>query len=143
VQSVSSLTDDPLLGVAAALTVVIFLGHLVALGQWARAEANARDESVLGTFVMFAAGYGLVYYVWIRYVRNDWESRTEPADRRERLCTAYSLAVLVAFVVGALLTPPDPVTQVLALPGLFAVSFVLSYPFVVQRAVGGSGQTAT
>ena len=86
-------------------------------------------------------GIGLIYYAWVRYVKNDWEPRTEPADRRERLVTAYSLAVLLAFVVGAFVTPPDPVTQVLSLPPLFVVSFVISYLFVTQKSVGGSGET--
>jgi sec-independent protein translocase protein TatC len=66
----------------------------------------------------------------------------EPADRRERVVTAYSLAVLLAFVIGAFVTPPDPMTQVLALPLLFAVSFVVSYLFVTRGSVNGSGETA-
>ncbi|MEF8906551.1 MAG: hypothetical protein V5A13_01695 [Haloarculaceae archaeon] len=63
---------------------------------------------------------------------------TEPADRRERLVTAYSLALLLAFVVGAFVTPPDPVAQVAALPPLFAGSFVVSYLFVTRGSVGGA-----
>ncbi|EMA20070.1 hypothetical protein C443_14587 [Haloarcula argentinensis DSM 12282] len=92
-------------------------------------------------FLLLSTGFGLVYYVWLRYVRNDWEPRTEPADRRERVATAYSLAVLLALVAGAFVTPPDPMMQLLALPPLFAVSFVVSYLFVTQEAVDGSGGT--
>lgn len=136
-QFLPSLAERPVLGVAFALTVVIFVGNLAALGYWAREEAAARDGSVVWTFVVLSTGYGLLYYVWVRYVRDDWESRTGPADRRERLVTAYSLAVLLAFVAGALVTPPDPVTQVLALPPLFAGSFAVSYLFVTRRSVGG------
>ena len=134
-----SLIERPLLGAAVALTVAILVGNLVALSYWARAEATARDGSVLWTFVALATGFGLVYYVWARYVRDDWASRTQAADRRERLATAYSLAVLLSFVIGALLTPPDPVTQVLALPPLFVGSFVASSLFVTRDSVGGSG----
>jgi sec-independent protein translocase protein TatC len=118
------------------MTIVPFVGTLFALGYWARAEAAAGEGSVFGTFVMLSTGFGLVYYTWVRYVRNDWESRTEPADRRERVVTAYSLALLLAFVVGALVTPPDPITQVLALPPLFAASFV-SYGFVTRDSISG------
>jgi len=139
---IPSLVEQPLLGVSFALTVVIFVGNLFALGYWAHAEATARDGSVLGTFMMLYSGIGLLYYVWVRYVRNDWESRTKTADRRERLVTAYSLALLLAFVVGALFTPPDPFAQVLALPPLFAVSFVVSYLFVTHGLTGGSDETA-
>jgi sec-independent protein translocase protein TatC len=131
-----------LLGVTFALTVVIYIGNLVALGYWARAEARGHNGSVFWTFIFLSTGFGLVYYVWVRYVRNDWESRMEPADRRERVVTAYSLAVLLAFVIGAFVTPPDPMTQVLALPLLFAVSFVVSYLFVTRGSVNGSGETA-
>lgn len=141
VQFVPSLLEHPLLGATFASTALILVGNLVALGYWTRAEASARDGSVLGTFMMLATGIGLVNYVWTRYVRNDWEPRTEPADRRERVVTAYSLAVLLAFVVGAILTPPDPITQVLAFPPLFGASFVVSFLFVTQRSVGGRGET--
>lgn len=131
-QFVPSLVEHPLLGVTFALTVVIYIGNLVALGYWARAEARARNGSVFWTFIFLSTGFGLVYYVWVRYVQNDWESRMDPADRRERMVTAYSLAVLLAVVIGAFVTPPDPMTQVLALPPLFAVSFVVSYLFVTR-----------
>ncbi|MDQ2073521.1 DUF7534 family protein [Haloarcula sp. NS06] len=124
--------EHPFVGAAFALSVVIYIGNLIALGYWARAEARARNGSVIGTFLLLSTGFGLVYYVWVRYVRNDWEPRSEPADRRERVVTAYSLAVLLAFVAGALVTPPDPMMQVLALPPLFAVSFVVSYLFVTR-----------
>ncbi|GGK56041.1 hypothetical protein GCM10009067_05670 [Haloarcula sebkhae] len=133
--------EQPLASATLALTVVIYIGNLIALGYWARAEARARNGSVIGMFLLLSTGFGLVYYVWLRYVRNDWEPRTEPADRRERVATAYSLAVLLAFVAGAFVTPPDPMMQVLALPPLFAVSFVVSYLFVTQEAVDGSGGT--
>jgi len=142
VQFVSSLVEHPILGVAFVLTVAIFVGNLVALGYWAREEARAREGSTVWTFVVLMTGYGAVYYAWVRYVRGDWESRTEPADRREQLVTAYSLALVLAFVVGALVTPPDPVTQVLALPPLFAGSFVVAYLFVTRRSVGGDGEVA-
>jgi sec-independent protein translocase protein TatC len=131
-----------MMSAALALTVGIYIGNLIALGYWARAEARARNGSVLGTFLLLSTGFGLVYYLWVRYVRNDWESRSEPADRRERVVTAYSLAVLLAFVVGAFVTPPDPMMQVLALPPLFVVSFVVSYLFVTRGSVGDSGETA-
>lgn len=137
-----TLVEHPLLGVTFALTVVIFVGNLFALGYWARAEATARDGSVLGTFMYLATGIGLVNYVWVRYVQNNWEPRTQPADRRERLVTAYSMALLLAFVVGALVTPPDPFTQVLALPPLFAGSFAISYLFVMRESVSKSDDTA-
>ncbi|MDS0261094.1 hypothetical protein NDI56_16975 [Haloarcula sp. S1CR25-12] len=137
-----SLIETPLLGVAFALTVLILLGNLVALGYWARAEATAQDGSTFRTFLMLASGYGLVYYLWVRYVRNDWAARTRSADRRERLVTAYSASVLLAFVVGALVTPPDPVAQVLSFPVLFAGSFVLSSLLVMRDSLDGSSDPA-
>jgi len=69
--------------------------------------------------------------------------RPGPADRRERLVTAYSLAVLLTFVAGALVTPPDPVSQILSLPPLFAGSFVVSSLFVTRGSVDASSDTAT
>ncbi|AHB67531.1 hypothetical protein HISP_14075 [Haloarcula hispanica N601] len=141
-QFASFAAEQPMMRAALALTVGIYIGNLIALGYWARAEARARNGSVLGTFLLLSTGFGLVYYLWVRYVRNDWESRSEPADRRERVVTAYSLAVLLAFVVGAFVTPPDPMMQVLALPPLFVVSFVVSYLFVTRGSVGDSGETA-
>ena len=138
VQVGPTLIENPLLGAALTLTVIILVGNLVALGYWARAEGSARDGSTLWTFIMLSSGYGLVYYVWVRYLRNNWAARTQPADRRERLVTAYSVAVLLAFVVGAFLTPPDPFTQVLTFPALFVGTFVLSFLLVSRDSVGSN-----
>ncbi|WP_199722443.1 hypothetical protein [Haloarcula sp. Atlit-47R] len=140
-QSAPFAVEQSLIGAALALTTVIYVGNLIALGYWARAEASARNGSTLWTFLFLYTGFGLVYYVWVRYVRHDWESRSEPADRRERIVTAYSLAVLLAFILGAFVTPPDPMTQTLTLPPLFAVSFVVSYLFVTRGSVDGRGRT--
>lgn len=138
----SSLVETPLLGAAFALTVVIFVGNLVAIGYWARAEAAARDGSALWTFVMLSSGYGLVYYVWVRYARNNWETRSRPADRRERLVTAYSVAVLLAFVVGAFVSPPDPFAQIRTFPVLFVGSFLLSLLLVSRDSTDSSDEPA-
>lgn len=135
--------ERPLVGAAVALTVAIFAGDLVALGYWARREAAARDGSAVWTFVYLLSGFGPVHYVWVRHVRGDWGSRAGRADRGERLATAYSLAVLLAFAVGAFVTPPDPVAQVLALPPLFAGSLAVSYLLVTRRADRGPGETPT
>lgn len=85
-------------------------------------------------------GFEQIYYVCVRYIRNDWEPRTEPADRRERFVTAYSLASLLLFMLGAIVTPPDPMSQVMTLPPLFAVSFVVSYLLVTYGSLDGSGK---
>jgi len=143
VQLGSSLIESPLLGATFALTILILVGNLVALSYWAHAEAKAQDRSTLWTFLMLSSGYGLVYYVWVRYVRNNWASRTYPADRRERLVTAYSVAVLLAFVVGAFVTSPDPATQVRTFPVLFVGSFVPSFLLVTRDTVGDSGETTS
>jgi sec-independent protein translocase protein TatC len=132
------MVDTPLLGAALALTVVILVGNLIALCYWARAEATARGVSTLWTFVMLTSGFGLIYYVWVRYIRNDWTARTRPADRRERFVTAYSVGVLLAFVVGAFVTPPDPFTQLLTFPALFVGSFLLSLLLVMRDGVPDS-----
>ena len=73
VQVGPTLIENPLLGAALTLTVIILVGNLVALGYWARAEGSARDGSTLWTFIMLSSGYGLVYYVWVRYIRNNWQ----------------------------------------------------------------------
>lgn len=70
------LVEHPLLGVAIVLTVVIYVGNLVALVSWARAEAGARNGSVVLTFLFLLTGIGLVYYAWVRYVQNDWSPLT-------------------------------------------------------------------
>ena len=130
---------SPLVGAAFALTTLLLVGNLVALSYWARAEAAARNGSVLRTFLMLASGYGLVYYVWVRYVRNNWDARSRSAGRRERLVTAYSVAVLLAFVAGAVITPPDPVTQIRMFPMLFSGAFILSALVVMRDSVGHKG----
>ena len=142
VQLDPSLVETPLLGAAVTLTALVLVGNLAALGYWAHAEATARDGSTLWTFVMLWSGFGLAYYVLVRYVRRDWASRDRSADRYERLATAYSMAVLLAFVVGAFITPPDPVTQALSFPILFVGSFVVSSLLVMRDPAGPGGDPA-
>lgn len=142
VQFGSDIAATPLVGAAFALTICLLVGNVIALGYWARAEAAARDGSGLRTFLMLSSGYGLLYYVWVRYIRNDWTTRSRPAGRRERLVTAYSVAVLLAFVVGASVTPPDPATQVRTFPVLFVGSLLLSSLLVMRDSVGPTNDPA-
>ncbi|WP_424000270.1 hypothetical protein ACOZ4I_13195 [Haloarcula salina] len=61
VQFAPSLGEHPLIGVTFALTALIFVGNLAAMGYWARAEAEARNGSVFWTFVILSSGFGQIY----------------------------------------------------------------------------------
>jgi len=51
------------------------------------------------------------------------------------------VAVLLAFVVGAFVIPPDPVTQVRTFPVLFVGTFVLSAPLIMRDSVANSSDS--
>ncbi|MFB6087536.1 MAG: hypothetical protein ABEJ85_03355, partial [Haloarculaceae archaeon] len=133
------LTESPLVAVTAALTALIVFGAFVASGYWARREAAAEDRSLLDVLVYMWTGIGALHYFHVRYVRGEprpggAENRGHRPGRRERVAAAHTVAVVVAFLAGAVLTPPDPLSQVRTFPPLFAVGFAGAYALTRRRA---------
>jgi len=69
-------------------------------------------------------GAGLLVYL---VLRGDRDQSVGPRTRADRLASTWVTATVLAFVVGAVVTPPDPITQVLSLPPLFVATFAATH----------------
>ncbi|MBO4247940.1 hypothetical protein IL252_08950 [Halomicrobium sp. IBSBa] len=123
-------TDRPalLIGVLGAC----FVGGLFALlGYWVYRDASARGRRnpILVVPVALFAPFGLLLYL---YRRRRWE-REHPKTAWDRRVETALVAIGGAFVVGVLVTPPDPFTQILALPVLTTAALPLSYLLVYRE----------
>ncbi|WP_123536089.1 hypothetical protein [Halosimplex salinum] len=137
----SLLVDRPLAAVAVGLTALVVLAQPFVLAYWAHCEARAKGSSTFDVFLYMFVVLGVVHYWYVRFVRGDSGPREYPPTRRERLAGAYSMAVVVAFLVGATVSPPDPLTQVLYFVPLFAGSFVVAS--LVASTTSGPRSVAT
>lgn len=121
------VAERPLLAVAVGLTVLVVLPQPFVVAYWARSEARAKGSSTLDAFLYMQLAVGVVHYWYVRFARGDPGPRDAPPSRRERLAGTYAMAVVAAFLVGAVVSPPDPFTQVLCFLPLFAGSFAVAW----------------
>ncbi|WP_459194574.1 DUF7534 family protein [Halosimplex sp. J119] len=136
----SILVDRPLAAVAVSATALIVLSAPFVLAYWARCEARAKGSSTLDVFIYMSLVVGTVHYWYVRFVRGDDGPRESPPSGRERLAGTYATAVVVAYLIDALASPPDPVTQVFWFPPLFALSFAVTH--LLTSASGRSRSAA-
>lgn len=131
----------PVLAAFAGVLVALCVA-LVALGYWAYHDAAARGSpSPLWWGTAAALPYGVLWYLWSRRGLGE---RERPPGRRERAALTWVWAVLLAFAFGAVLAPPDPVSQlvyfgpslVAALPVAYAVVFLDAVDRLRARAPG-------
>ncbi|MCU4716688.1 hypothetical protein [Halapricum hydrolyticum] len=107
--------------------LLLFFAVLIAVGTWVALDARAHDSSHPILWAVFASippGVILLYYAfWWRRHRD----RTRPRSRRERYAAAVAVAGLGGFVIASLVAPPDPLTQLLVWPIVFAGSLPVAY----------------
>lgn len=128
-------------GTLAALATLLPLVGLLGVAVWV--YEDARDRSSRSPLLLAAATavvpFLLVgYLLWVALGRMG--ERSSPPGTRERVAGTLGFGTLIAFVVGALVGPPDPVTQSLyaaagLVPGL-AVASVLTGRVGPERGVG-------
>ncbi|WP_246022853.1 hypothetical protein [Halosimplex halophilum] len=133
------LAERPLVAVAVGLTALVLLAQPFVLAYWARSEARAKGSSTLDIFLYMQLAVGVVHYWYVRFGRGDSGPRDSPPTRRERLAGTYAMAVVAGFVVGAVVSPPDPITQVLYFPPLFVGSFAAAW--LVSSVAGDARST--
>jgi fluoride ion exporter CrcB/FEX len=130
VESVALPFTDRSLSLLAILGVAV-TGTLFGLfGYWVYRDASAhgyRFPIVLVPVVLFAP-FGLLLYL---YRRRGWE-RERSKTAWDRRVETVIVAVLAAFVIGALVTPPDPFSQIRALPVFTLAALPLSYLIVYR-----------
>ncbi|WP_246391830.1 DUF7534 family protein [Halosimplex pelagicum] len=133
------LTDRPLVAVAVGAAALVVLAQPFVLAYWARSEARAKGSSTFDVFLYMSVVVGIVHYWYVRFLRGDSGPRDAPPTRRERLAGTYAMAVVTAFVVGASVSPPDPLTQVLYFLPLFVGSFAVAW---LVSSIGGDSHPA-
>jgi hypothetical protein len=97
-------------------------GVALAYAVFADATAWGSDHAPFWAVVCAASPFVLVYLL----VRRRLGPRGPPTDR-ERLVRTVAGAVAAAFVVGAAVAPPDPLTQILWFWPSLLVALPLSY----------------
>ncbi|QCJ46824.1 hypothetical protein [Haloprofundus sp. MHR1] len=131
------------------VAVVVFCGLAIA-SQLCFAyalyhDAVARDRSdpdrqaVLAFLSPFLGPFGLFYFFRLLRI----PGRDPSPTKRELSATAMPLGVVAAFVFGAFVAPPDPITQVMYAVPTMLVSIPLAYLLVSKRSGEGSRPEAT
>ena len=126
-----------LLTPAVAFGAALVLFVWVAIGAWVNFDAHARGSDHPGFWGVLAPVSGIVllyYLLWWRRGR----SRRYPPSRWERATAIVVVAGLGGLVVGSLVSPPDPVSQLTVWPVAFACCLPVGY-WVVRRRFGTSG----
>jgi hypothetical protein len=125
------MVTDALLGslpatVLAALSVLVWATTVGSIGLWTYRDARARES---GSPVLWAIGvvFALLILPYDLYRRG---TRTHPPEQLDHGLMTLASAGVGAFIVGAALAPPDPVTQLYYLPAAFAGLLPVAYPIV-------------
>jgi uncharacterized membrane-anchored protein len=124
-------------GLLAVVALGWFLG-VVALGYWVLTDASDRGRRAPWFDAFLAVGFApylLLYLYW----RGE---RTSPPTSRELLARDSAVVLLGAFLAGAILAPPDPLTGALwTVPLMVGGGLVVGYRHW-SGASGGGGSTA-
>lgn len=117
--------------------VALFLLVWVAIGAWVNFDAHARGSDRPGFWGVLApvSGVVLLYYLlWWRPGR----ARRYPPSRWERVAATVAVAGPAGLVVGSLVSPPDPISQLTVWPVAFAGCLPVAY-WAVRRRFGAGG----
>jgi hypothetical protein len=119
-----------------ALLLLVALGWLlgvVALGYWVLPDASNRGRRAPWFDAFLAVGFA-PYLLLYRYWRGE---RTSPPTRRELVARDSAVVLLGAFLAGAILAPPDPLTGALwTVPAMVVGGLLVGYRH--WSGVGGS-----
>ncbi|WP_321169256.1 hypothetical protein [Halorubrum sp. LN27] len=114
------------------LGMALFLFVLMATGVWINFDAHARgsDYPAFWGVVAPLSGVVLLYYLlWWRRGR----SREHPPSRWERSAAAVAVAGIGGMIVGSLVSPPDPIAQMIVWPFAFVCCLPVAYWLVRTR----------
>jgi heme A synthase len=127
----------PTPAVAFGAALVLFVW--AAIGAWVNFDARARGSRHPAIWGVFAplSGIVLFYYMfwWRRGRPREW-----PPGRVERATAVVVVAGLGGLVVGALVSPPDPASQLTTWPLAFAGCLPAAYWLVERRFDAAEGE---
>jgi hypothetical protein len=135
---------DPTTWVAVGIAA-LYGSMLLSLGWWLARDTGTSRWTALGWVVaVLVTPVGLPYYLY-RMFRGDTPGPAlDEATRTDRILATWAVATLVAFFFGALVSPPDPFTQIRYWGGALLVTVPGAYVFVYRdgyrrlRGAGGS-----
>lgn len=119
----------PVARVAFGAFVLLWASMVLSLGLWVARDARARgsDWPILWALSSVFTPVGLPYYLFRRFRRNGLDERATPPTRLDRLLATWAVATLLASFGGSLLSPPDPVSQLLYTVGCLLATLPFAY----------------
>lgn len=118
--------------VLAGVVLLAYLVGLLAIGYWVYRDARERGSDGPSSWALAAALVPLMLAVYVAY-RSRIGERSHRSDRPERAAGSYVVGFLFAFVSGAMLSPPDPFSQLLWFVGALPVGLIVGYLLVWQN----------
>ncbi|WP_256393397.1 hypothetical protein [Natronoarchaeum rubrum] len=113
--------------------VVLILGLILAAGYWVYRDAALRGSTnPLGWAIASVVGFQFVPIIYL-YYRERIGPRSEPPSRFDRTLNATVVGIVVVFIVGALVTPPDPFSQVAFATPAVLVAIPAAYAYATYR----------
>lgn len=117
------MSVPPFVGLTYGLLVALFTVAWVSTGYWVSCDAAARGSSSPRLWGVFSAlCWPIAVYYLVRVRRA--QERIRPSSRREQVAQNLSLSAVGATVVGAVIAPPDPVSQAT----ISALGFAIALP---------------
>lgn len=136
------MTDlGPLVTVVAGFLAVVLLAVAVAIGYVVNRDAAARGVDGPARFLLTAGAIILPILVLPAYalLTRRLGARTTPASDAELVLAWGAVTLFAAVIAGALLSPPDPVTQLWYVAGLVVVFGLVGLVPLARRGVVGAG----
>ncbi|MDB2261352.1 hypothetical protein PM035_10685 [Halorubrum ezzemoulense] len=125
----------PPVAFGAALVLFVWL----ASGVWVNLDAHARGSDYPAVWGVFAPLSGIVLFYYLLWWRRG-RSREYPPSRWERATAIVAVAGPAGLVVGSLVSPPDPISQLTVWPVAFAGCLPAAY-WVVGRRFDATGDS--
>ncbi|SFL09314.1 hypothetical protein SAMN04487950_2407 [Halogranum rubrum] len=110
----------------------LYLLGLLALSYAISADARARGVRFPTVLGVAAAVFGLVALIYLIF-RDNFGPRAYRASKWERIAWTYFGAMMVAMMLGAILSPPDPFTQARQFPIFLVATLPFAYLVVFKN----------
>ncbi|SDJ30272.1 hypothetical protein SAMN05216226_10242 [Halovenus aranensis] len=125
-----------MIGEIDAIRTVMILYYVLmvfSLGLWVIRDARTRGSKQPYTWALVSVftPIGLPYYLYKRY-RNVGLEKRETTRRVDRVLATWASASLGAFLLAAVLTPPDPFSQIRVMLIVFLVFLPGAYLLVYR-----------
>ena len=127
-----------LLTPAVAFGAGLVLFVWAAIGVWVNFDAHARGSDHPAFWGVFAPLSGIVLFYYLLWWRRG-RSRDYPPSRWERASAIVVVAGLGGLIVGSLVSPPDPASQLTVWPIAFVGCLPVAYWLVRARFVATEG----